>query len=201
MDLTSFSGALAWIMAHGYALMFAAMLIEGPVVTAAASFAAAQGFFNIWIVLTIAIAGDLVADVVYFSIGYFTNLALIEKYGARFGMPPERREKIRSLIHRHAAKTIIAIKLAPFIPALGLMIVGTTRMSIRKFALISVLITLPKVLLFMGLGYYFGHLYEEIAAYADYGQYIILAAVLAIVIIRYFYQKLSEYVAKDIETI
>ena len=201
MDLTTFSGALAWIMAHGYALMFVAMLIEGPVVTAAASFAAAQGVFSIWIVFALAILGDLVADIIYFGLGYYTRLALIEKYGARFGMTKERTEKIQGLVNAHAVKTIVAIKLTPLIPAPGLMAVGATRMPIKKFALICLVITLPKVLIFMTLGYYFGHLYAEVSRYTEYAQYLIVVAVIAVLIIRYFYQKLTEYLAKDIKEV
>ena len=42
---------LQWVIAGGYALVFFGMMIEGPIVTAAAAFAASLGYFNIWAVL------------------------------------------------------------------------------------------------------------------------------------------------------
>ena len=37
----SFAGTVQWVIQHGYPLLFIVMLIDGPVVTAAAAFAAA----------------------------------------------------------------------------------------------------------------------------------------------------------------
>ena len=75
------------------------------------------------------------------------------------------------------------------------MIVGTMRMPLGKYASLSTLIILPKVLLFMALGYYFGFAYDAIASYAQVGAYFIVVAVAAIVAVYWLYQKASEAVS------
>ena len=73
-NITSFASAFSWVIAHGYPLMFVAMLIEGPIVTAAATFAVVFGYFNISMIFVLSILGDIVADVIYYIIGYFSRI-------------------------------------------------------------------------------------------------------------------------------
>ena len=201
INFSSFSGVVDWTLTHGYWVIFGAMLIEGPIVTAAAAFAVALGYFNIGIIFFLSLAGDLVADVAYYLIGYWGRATFIEKYGHFIGITKERIKKIDDLLERHAIKTLIALKLTPILPTPGLMIVGATRMPLRKFVPISMSITLPKTILFMVIGYYFGKAYDSIARYVDYGGYAIVLAILLIVIINYIYKKISLSISQKIEKI
>jgi membrane-associated protein len=200
-NLTSFSGALAWVVAGGYVLMFVGMMIEGPVVTAAAAFAAALGYFNIWIVFIFAIMGDLAADMVYYGIGYFGRVAFVEKYGHHIGITKQHMERLEHLIHTHPKKTMVAVKLAPMLPVPGLMMIGATRMSFKRFSTMAFVITLPKVLIFMALGYYFGRAYDSISHYIENGQYFIVIALVVIVAAFYIYKKVTARISLQLEAI
>ena len=81
VNFTSFNGTLEWVIAGGYMLMFVGMLAEGAIIAAAASFAAALGYFNIWIVFILAMLGDLVADFGLYGVGYFSRIAVVENTG------------------------------------------------------------------------------------------------------------------------
>ena len=197
----SFDNTLTYVIAGGYLLMFVGMVLEGPMITAAASFASALGYFNIFAVFALAILGDLIADIAYYAMGHFSRSTVIERYGHRFGLSTGRMKKLEHLLKTHPKKTMVAIKLIPGMAALGLMMVGTTRMKIRKFSTICTLIILPKVLLFMFLGYYFGRTYDSISRYVQNGQYFIIFAIVAVLIAYYFYNKISALFARRLETI
>ncbi|OGN28152.1 MAG: hypothetical protein A3A33_02245 [Candidatus Yanofskybacteria bacterium RIFCSPLOWO2_01_FULL_49_25] len=199
MDIATFSGAFEWVIAHGYFLMFLAMLIEGPIVTAAAAFASALGYFDPILVFILSILGDLVADVIYYAIGYWGRLALVERWGHRFGLSQERMERIERLLNKHAVKTLIALKLTPILPTPGLMIVGATRMPLSRYASISLLITLPKSLLFMIIGYYFGRSYDTIARYLHGGEYAILALIIVLILAYYAHKIIVTKFSQRIE--
>lgn len=130
---SEFSTALSWVIAGGYALMFIGMVVEGPIITAAAGFAAALGYFNPLIVFLLAIAGDLVADFVYYAIGYVSRATFVERYGHRVGLTKERMLRLETLIKKHPKKTMVAIKLSPLLPTPGLMMMGAVRMSLEQF--------------------------------------------------------------------
>ncbi len=181
------AAALQWVIAHGYWLMFVAMLIEGPIITAAATFAFALGYFDLVIVFILSLLGDLVADVIYYAIGYWGRISIVERYGHHFGLTNERMEKIERHLEQHGGKTLVALKLAPFIPTPGLMLVGVARMRLSKFTLISALITVPKTILFMVVGYYFGRMYDTFSK--DFGYASMAVAVL---ILLYSFSKLYQ---------
>lgn len=197
----TFSEALSWVIAGGYVLMFIGMVVEGPVITAAAAFAAALGYFNFWIVLVLAVAGDLVGDFIYYGVGYFSRIAVVEKYGHHVGITKERMEKLERLIKTHPKKTMVAIKLSPFLPTPGLMMMGAVRMSLEQFSEMAILVTLPKAILFTALGYYFGRAYDTIAHYIQNGEYFILVAIIAIVLVYHLYKKLGSAISVRLEKI
>lgn len=200
-NATSFDGALAWVKSAGYLFMFIAMVIEGPVITSAAAFAAALGYFNIFIVFLLSIAGDLVGDYIYYGIGYFGRVKFVERYGHRVGLTAARIKHMERLLKEHPKKTLAAIKLAPLLPAPGLMMIGAVQMPIAEYSWMTILVTIPKTLIFMILGYYFGAAYDRFATVFQNGEYFILIALGVTVVAFYGYKKLSAALSTRLETI
>jgi membrane protein DedA with SNARE-associated domain len=198
---SSFSGALAWVKSAGYSLMFLAMVVEGPIVTSAAAFAAALGYFNIFIIFLLSVAGDLVGDFIYYGIGYFGRVRYVEKYGHRIGLTERRMKRMEHLIKTHPKKTLAAIKLAPILPAPGLMMIGASRMPFGRYAWMTLLVALPKTILFMALGYYFGNAYDRFATVFQNGEYFLMIAIALTVIIFYAYQQLSAKLSTRLEIV
>ncbi len=194
-----FGNTLAWVIAGGYMLMFFAMVAEGPIVTAAASFAAALGFFNIGIVFMLAIFADLTGDAIYYAIGYIGRRTIIDRFGQRLGLSHARMIRIERLLKNHPWKAMIAIKLTFATP--GLITVGVTRMRLEKFVLYCMAIILPKVLLFTVLGYYFGNTYATISKYIEDAQYFVIFAIMATVTVYYVYNSLSTALSRRLQTI
>lgn len=190
--------ALLGLQGAGYAVLFIALIIEGALVTAAASFAAALGYFNIWIVFILAVLGDVIADAGYYGIGYWSRSAVVERYGHRFGLTPERLQKFETLLRTHPVKSLLFVKLAP-ISAPGLVVVGASRMPFVRFITLCALIILPKVIFFMALGYFFGAAYETAVRYAQTGEYLILLAVIVIAAAYWGFRKFSASLARRID--
>jgi membrane protein DedA with SNARE-associated domain len=197
--LATFSAAFSWVIAHGYPLMFIAMLIEGPIVTAAASFAVVFGYFSLPIIFLLSLLGDIVADIIYYVIGYFSRIKVVEKFGHHFGLTTSRMERIEHLLNNHPIKTLIALKLTPVLPTPGLMIVGATQMPIKKFITICSAIILPKTIFFMIVGYYFGAAYDMIVKRFEKGSLIAIIIIATVIAIYIGFNRLSAYIAKRIE--
>lgn len=200
-NIGSFSETVAWLRSAGYFLMFIAMVVEGPIVTAAGAFAAALGYFNIFIVLALAVLGDLVADFIYYYAGYFGRARFAEKYGHHIGLTRLRLRRMERLIKTHPKKTVTAIKLTPLLATPGLMLIGATRMPIGEYAGMVLSVALPKIVLFVILGFYFGHAYDSFSGIFERGEYFIPIAVAATAIAFYGYKKASAALANRLETI
>jgi len=201
MELSSFDAVLQWVMANGYFFVFLAMCLEGSIVTAAAAFACALGIFEPWAIFVLAFLGDVIPDAIYYGMGYLGRATLVNKFGHLFGLTDERIEKIEKLAVEHAGKTLVAIKLTPMAPLPGLMAVGAVRMPFIKYILIIIGYTLPKVLFFMVIGYYFGQMYGTITKYIEDGGIIIASITVIAFIIYFIYNRLSGKIADRVEKI
>ena len=191
MLFLTFQGAVGWLATNGYSLMFIAMLIEGPIVTAAGAFVAALGYFNLWIVFGLSILGNLVPDAIYYALGYWGREQFLNRYGRYFGIKKKKLEKIERMIHKHAVKSLVAIKLIPLLATPGLIAAGAARMNLKKYATWSIIVTIPSSLFYLILGYYFGAAFDRINRYLHIG-YAIATIVILFAILYYFERKFSE---------
>jgi len=199
-NITDFENIFNWVIAHGYFFIFLVMCAEGPFVTAAAGFAAALGYFNPWLILLLSIAGDLVPDSIYYYIGYFGRLKFIENIGHRFGVTQARIDHLEELLKRHFGKTMIVLKLTPLLSAIGFVLVGYLRRSYPKFIKYCTVVTLPKSIIFLTIGFFFGHLYN-INEYLHNASILFPVAVILAVGGYIGYGKISLLIGKKIEKI
>ncbi len=198
LDFTNFQQVFTWVIAHGYFLVFLIMCVEGPITTAAAGFAAALGYFDPWVVLIISVLGDLIPDSIYYFIGYSGRFSIVEKFGFRLGLTQARIDGLEKKLKAHFGKTMVALKLTPVIPTFGFMLVGYLKLSFMKFTKFSALVTIPKSIIFLVIGYFFGRLYN-IDQYVHYAEIFFPLTVLVIAGLYFGYKKASVLIASKIE--
>lgn len=199
-DFTNFQQVFQWVISHGYPIIFLVMCAEGPITTAAAGFAAALGYFNPWAILTISILGDLVPDSVYYLVGYISRGKIIEKIAERFGLTKKRILRIEELLKKHFGKTMVALKLTPVVPTPGFMLVGYLRLSFVRFTGYSAAVTVPKSIIFLLAGYFFGQLYNINEYLHDLA--ILIPLAVGIVAALYFaYLQMSKLIGRKIEKV
>lgn len=199
MHFASIAAVVPWLIQHGYFLMYLAMVVEGPIVTVAASFAAALGYFHFWAVILLAILGDLTGDIVYYAIGFWGRKKFLDSHGHRIGLPPARVERLEKLLHDHPGKALLLVKFAPILATPGLILAGAGRMPVRKFTAWCALIILPRTLAFALLGYFSGTTLRFATAYLGWGEYAIFAVIVLVVLGYYAIRKLIQVFSEEIE--
>lgn len=192
----AFSVILQWIIHNGYPIIFLGAIIDGTTTTAAASLAATMGYFNLIIVFFLTLLGEIIGDFIWYTVGYFCRSILIKKPNRFFGISEEKMKKLEKFIEKHPIKIIAAIKLSPFMPVPGLIMVGSSHFPPKKFALAIGSIILPKTILFIALGYCFGHVYEKISIYINNGIYAVVILLVAGYLIYYLYRKITRRMSK-----
>ncbi len=198
-QFASLQPAAQWLIHNGYWLMFIIMILEGPVITAAGAFAAALGFFNIWIVFVLSVLGNFLPDIFFYALGFWGRIGLVDKFGHYLGVNKTNLRRLETMLAKHAVKSIIIIKLVPFLAAPGLLAAGMMRMNIKKYVTWTLAITIPSSLVYLIIGYYFGTFYSRIAHYAKIGAIIIAAFIIFFFAFLYFEKKLFAKVADKME--
>lgn len=192
----TFPVILQWVTGHGYPLIFLVMVLEGPVTTAACSFAATFGYFSLPMIFFLSFMGDIVGDFIWYGVGYYGGAPMIKKFGHFFRVSPEKMEKLRAFFEKHPGKTLAVIKFSPVIPATGLIMIGASKMSIKKFLTNIAIIIIPKTILFMALGYFFGNIFNALYKYIKNGLYALAIVIMVVWIAVYVYRRFENKVTK-----
>jgi membrane protein DedA with SNARE-associated domain len=196
MSASSFSVILPWILANGYLMIFAAIIIGGPIFISAAAFAAALGYLNIYLIFSLAFFGELVVDVILYLIGYISRAGVVEKFGHYFGLTNLRISKLEKFLLEHTWKALFVIKYSPIIPMPGFVITGAAKLKFRKFFYILLALSLPKAVFFTVIGYFFGKAYDKLTSYFYYGQYFIVIVIVLFGAINYLFARISKNISQ-----
>lgn len=173
---------------YGYILFFLLAIVEGPIVTIIAAFLSSFGYLNVFAVYGVALAGDLVGDVLYYLIGYLGKKRF-NSTGKLLGITKENINKITKHFDDHSGKTLLFGKITHSFGFAVLISAGLVNMSIGKFVKYNLLGTIPKALVLVLVGYYFGGAYQSIGSYLDYISLIIFAVIVLLALWYFFIYK------------
>ncbi len=191
---------LAFLQSQGYLLVFLLMMAEGPVVTYVAAFAASLGFFKIYYIWALSIIATTLMDLLWYFIGRFGGRTKIFRYVMnRFG--ESRINKFETFLIDHPGKTILVAKLTPGLSPPGLMLAGAIKVPFRKFIFYSSIFVLTASSTFVWLGYYSGLAFSTVSKYFKYGEILIGATVITIVVAWILSRKLTKKISSEIEQI
>lgn len=198
LSSSSFQSVFQWAIHHSYPILLIGMILEGPILIMAASFAASLGYLSLPVIFGLAILGDVIGDVGCYVFGYFSRITVINRFGHYFGVTPNRMARLKALLERHPVKILTAIKISPIVPVPGLIVAGSSHMAPRTFISSILIIILPKTIVFIVIGFFFGGIYEQIRVYLN-SAYTAVIISIALVGAYYAYRRISARIATELE--
>jgi membrane protein DedA with SNARE-associated domain len=184
-----------WLLNYRYLILFPLIVVEGPITVITAGVLSSIGLLNFFAVYFVAIIGDLAGDSLYYAAGRYGRKHL-DRWGRFIGLPKERLEKMETHFNAHGGKTLVAGKLSHAIGAIVLVSAGIARIPFRKFIFFNFWATLPKSLVLLLIGFYFGNTFIHLQRYFDFawlGTLIITLLLLGVyLILRKTGKKLEE---------
>lgn len=152
---------LNFILNYKYFLIFLLSVIEGPTIMAFSGFMWRLNYFNFLPLYLMLMAGDLVADALWYLVGRVGGDKFIEKYGKYFNVSEEKILKFKQTFNRHQAKILFFSKITMgFGFALVVLIAaGLSKVPFKKYISINFLGQIIWTLMLMYLGYFFGSIY------------------------------------------
>ncbi len=188
----SFQQIILLLTTYKYLLLFPIVVVEGPIITVIAGFLSSLGHLNIFIAYGVIVAGDLAGDTVSYALGRWGGVQLIKRWGHYVGFNIERVEKFKNHFNKHTASTIIWGKLAYAMEMPFLIGAGLAKVPYKKFFLYTLIPTLPKSLLFLLIGFYFGESYNKINTYLDYTAIGTIGLAIIFIAIYFVVKKMSK---------
>ena len=174
---------------YGYFILFPLAVVEGPIVTVIGAFLASLGYLNIFIVYGVVIIGDLVGDVIFYAVGRWGGRKFLEKWGRYFGVSPDHILNLEKHFEKYSGKTILFGKWTQSVGFAILIVAGMAKMPFKKFMQFNFVGSLPKSLVLLLIGYYFGQAYQQIDKYFGYATLSMFFVIILVVAIYFFVKK------------
>ncbi len=117
---------------------------------------------ELWIMLLTCYFGIIAGDLIIYRLGWITGPRLFRKRWVKRYMTSAKLQSLRSNLERKTFLTIFVARHLFYLRTITFLVCGAVRVSFTRFLLadaIAALITTP---LMLGIGYLFGHHYEEI---------------------------------------
>ena len=155
---------IAIFLQYKYPALVALSFIEGPYVMMMSGFLIKLGVLTIipaFIALSI---GDLLADTVWYYVGYFFGNGFIRRFGKFFDLTPEGVESAKTLFSKHRKKILLGSKMtAGFGLSLATLIsAGIARVPFGEYIALNFFGQLLWTTVMLIIGYSFGNLYVVI---------------------------------------
>lgn len=187
------------LLQYKYYLLFPIAVIEGPIIGVIAGFLVSLGQMNFFAAWAILIIGDAAGDAILYAIGRAGGKKMLPKYGKYLGATADRVQKLEKAFAAHGIKILLFGKWSQVFGFAVLTSAGAVRQRFGRFMLVNSLATIPKSLILVLIGVYFGKAYEHINSYLTYGAYIVFAVTIVVGAIYYFIsKKANDYIRQEV---
>jgi membrane protein DedA with SNARE-associated domain len=173
---------------HGYWLLTLGCLLEGETLLLLAGYAAHRGHLDFAAVVAVAAAAGFVGDQFWFWLGRRHGPAVI----ARWPSIGRQARRLDALIERFHEAVIIGVRFAYGLRIAGPVLIGTSAIPARRFALFNAIGAVLWALTIAGAGWVFGHAAELLLAWLQRFEVALLLAALVAAVIWWLRRKRLE---------
>ena len=156
------------LFTYSYLILFPLVVVEGPVVTIIAGFLVSLGFMDFIPAYITIMSGDLAGDILYYSAGrWWLNKAYKQIVGF-FGINMKLVRKLEVSIKKNKGPFLFFGKLSHAIGGIILFAAGSAEIPLKDFMWFNFLATIPKSLILLAVGFYFGSTVSNFKKYLDF---------------------------------
>lgn len=183
---------ITWLLHYRYVILFPLVVIEGPIVTILTGFLVSLGQMNLFLCYPLIVVADVVGDVIMYAQGRWGGKPAVERWGHYFRIKPEIIGKLEKHFQNHPGKTLVVGKISHFFGGPVLIAAGMARMRFSKFLWFNFLGTLPKSLVLLLVGFYFGRAYATFDKFFTFAGWAAVLLVLLCIAAYFIISKVSE---------
>lgn len=171
---------------YGYIAMFVAMALENAnipipseVVLGFAGFLISQQIFSFWTTFAVACVAGLVGSVISYWLGSYGGRPLLLKYGKYIFFNERKFRMAEDLFNKYGGIAVIICRCLPGVRTFISFPAGVARYPFWKFAIFTVIGTIPWTLLLVWAGSLLGSHWQDLIQY----NHIFLMAVIAVCVV------------------
>lgn len=166
---------------YTYPLITLTAIVQGPVVMTICGFLLRLGLLALIPTYFSLMLGELIGDVLWYTIGYHAGRPFIRRFGKYFSITENGVQTMEDIFHKHKISILFISKLTMGFgfALVTLFTAGLSRIPFRQYMLINFLGQFIWTAALLSFGYFFAHLLET--ASDVFGKMVIIAGFLLFV--------------------
>lgn len=184
---------------YSYLVLFPLVVIEGPVVTIIAGFLVSLGFMDFLPTYMTIVAGDLTGDFIYYSAGRWWLNRTYKSVLKFFNININLVHKLEEGLKKNRGPFLFFGKLSHALGGIILFAAGSVEIPLREFMWFNFLATLPKSLILLAVGFYFGSTVSSFRRALDFTVLGLFVFTLAMIGVYFAVTYLSNKYIKKLE--
>lgn len=195
-----FAAIVVLLEQYRYLVLFPLACLEGPILGFVSGALIPLGYFAPVPLLATLVLADVIPDIAYYYAGRWgKQKALLERFGHKLKLTPERVELLRHLWHEHPVKAMMVTKFSYGLSTPLLIIAGLVHLPFSKFWKLSALLALLQYSVLVGLGYFFGGYFATVQSTLVRVQVIVAAAAIVFGVYYFFTKSVGkQFLKKDL---
>ncbi len=147
-----------------YAVLVVVSFIEGPILALVCGALIKAGVLPLLYPYLALMAGDLIGDVFWYSLGYYGGSRFVDRFGRYFSISRDQVNMIEDFFHRHTKKILIISKMTMGFgfALVTLFTAGLVRIPFKQYILLNAVGQFFWTAFLMSIGYVFGTLYLQV---------------------------------------
>ena len=116
-----------------YLVLLVLVIVEGPIVTLLGAAAASAGLMRLPLVFLTVAAGNLIADIGWYCLGYFSKESTLLRYGRWLGLRRRHLARLRWGMRTYARRILLVAKFSTGFIVPTLVAAGLARVPVRRW--------------------------------------------------------------------
>jgi len=184
---------------YSYLVLFPLVVIEGPVVTIIAGFLVSLGFMDFFPAYMTIVAGDLTGDFLYYSAGRWWLNKTYKGVLKFFNINLKFVHKLEEGLKKNKGPFLFFGKLSHAIGGIILFAAGSAQIPIKDFLEFNFFATLPKSLILLAVGHYFGSTVTNFRKALDYTVLGLFVFTVILLVLYFLIMSISNKYIKKLE--
>lgn len=168
------AGIQALMQDYGLIIIAPVALLEGPVVSVISGYLAKAGLIDWPQAFSVLVLADVLGDCIVYVIGRRGRARVALPWLAACGVTQRRLARVLRAFRTKGGRILVIGKLTHSAGFAVLLAAGMARMPFLRFMALNMLATLPKVAVFMGLGWWFGQIADRVGNWLLGGTILLL---------------------------
>lgn len=170
---------LALVQHYGLAILGPLAIVEGPIISVLGGYLAGRGLLDLWGLLVVVIAADLIGDSILYWIGLRGGRLLPARLRARLQSNSGLQDKLRREMQDHGARALVIAKITHGAGFAVLLAAGAVRYPFGRFLAANLGATIVKSSALVALGWWMGDQWQRAQVWMD--RAIVMVVALAII--------------------